>query len=280
MGVFSLRRSVLLSVFVHALVFFAWILLLKYRPAQVTPRQFMFVEVTPPSRMPPKIDTRKEVVQTERGDTAKVPKPDSFLGERNQQVDRQTVSKNKTTVIGRAKTTHKSASKEVAKASQGVKSLNKLGLPILPSEQEAKKTAEDQPDWATPGSPEDYVPGIKKSERTALNTKEFVFYGYYQRIREKLDRAWVPLLREKLIHMYYNGRQIASDMDHTTRVLVVMNAQGEIIHVKVVNQSGTKDLDDAAVKAFNLAGPFPNPPQGIVDADGKIEIPWNFILKA
>jgi len=38
-------------------------------------------------------------------------------------------------------------------------------------------------------------------------------------------------------------------------------------------------LADAAVKAFNQAGPFPNPPQGIIDSSGEIKVPWEFILR-
>jgi protein TonB len=159
--------------------------------------------------------------------------------------------------------------------------LSGLAIPILPSKEQLERKAEpDEPNWANVGSlPQDYVKGLKESERTALNTKEYVFYGYFQRIRERLDRAWIPILREKLTKLWRTGRQLASDMDHTTQVLVVLNKTGEIVRVEVVSESGTRDLDEAAVKAFNQAGPFPNPPKGIVDPNGEIQIPWQFVLK-
>jgi protein TonB len=121
---------------------------------------------------------------------------------------------------------------------------------------------------------------LKQSEKTALNTREYMFFGYYQRIRERLDRAWVPILREKLVRFYRSGRQLASDMDHTTKVVVTLNQLGEIVRVQVVSESGNNDLDDAAIKAFNRAGPFPNPPRGMVGNTGQIEIPWEFVLKS
>ena len=134
--------------------------------------------------------------------------------------------------------------------------------------------------WATPGTrPEDYVPGMKESDRTALNTQEFKFYGYFQRIRDRLDRAWVPVLREKLGAYYRSGRLLTSDMDHITKVLVVLNGQGEIVKVIILRESGTQELDSAAIAAFNKAGPFPNPPKGIVDRDKEVKIPWDFVLK-
>ena len=36
----------------------------------------------------------------------------------------------------------------------------------------------------------------------------------------------------------------------------------------------------AAVDAFNDAGPFPDPPAGLVDQNGQIQIPWDFILQS
>jgi protein TonB len=40
------------------------------------------------------------------------------------------------------------------------------------------------------------------------------------------------------------------------------------------------DLDSAAVEAFRQAAPFPNPPKGMVEADGTIKIRWDFVLEA
>jgi protein TonB len=47
----------------------------------------------------------------------------------------------------------------------------------------------------------------------------------------------------------------------------------------MLSESGTGDLDDAAVGAFNQAGPFPNPPKGMIDLNQEIKIPWDFVLK-
>ena len=37
--------------------------------------------------------------------------------------------------------------------------------------------------------------------------------------------------------------------------------------------SGSDPLDDAVVRAFRLAGPFPNPPEGLVQKDGRVYLP-------
>ncbi|CAM6054221.1 unnamed protein product [Sphagnum tenellum] len=162
-------------------------------------------------------------------------------------------------------------------ATHSPQDLSRLGLSFFKS-QEIQKP--DQPRWATPGvRPEDWVSGMKESDQTALNTREFRYYSYFQRIRERLDHAWLPILKEKLRVYYYSGKKLETEIDHVTKVMVVLNAEGEITQVLVLEESGTRELDSAAVMAFNKAGPFPNPPVGMMDAKKEVRIPWDFILK-
>jgi len=157
--------------------------------------------------------------------------------------------------------------------------LSHLGVPLLNPTQ-PKAALEAGREWADMAkSPLDYVRGVQESDRTALNTKEYKFFSYFQRIRDRLDRAWVPILKAKLVSFYKKGRHLASDKDHTTQLLVVLNKKGEVVRVQILGESGTNDLDEAAIKAFNQAGPFPNPPQGIINPIGEVEIPWEFVLR-
>ncbi|MCM2322888.1 MAG: TonB C-terminal domain-containing protein [Oligoflexia bacterium] len=229
---------------------------------------------------------RRQIVQTSPGREVKEAVTDAFLGEKNQVVDRQTVGSKMTTVMGKGAQKPRPKVKDVKdltneQSQQNSPVVGNLGIPILQRLREKNEVMRAlQPDWADPGQlPQDYVRGLQQGEQTALNTREFVFFGYYQRIRDRLDRAWVPILREKLVRHYRSGRQLASDMDYVTKVVVILNLHGEIVRVQLIGESGTRDLDEAAIKAFNRAGPFPNPPRGIVDANGEIQIPWEFILK-
>ena len=218
---------------------------------------------------------RRQMVQTETGHLMEKARPDAFLGEKNQEVDRELVSRNRSIEMARANKLE-ARTKEKSKGA-----LSELGIPVLPNfKSQPLEQPKDTPQWADASTtPQDFARGVKEGDRTTLNTKEFVYYGYYQRIRERLDRAWVPILRERLLRIYKTGRTLASDMDHSTRVLVVLNLQGEVVRVRVMTESGSTDLDDAAVSAFSEAGPFPNPPKGIIDTTGEIQIPWEFILR-
>lgn len=221
---------------------------------------------------------KRRIVQTEKGEKVDRALPDSFLGWQNQIVDRETVSKSKTISMGnKSQKNVAQQNNKKSERSEDKGKLSNLGISLFKSN---PLTESDNPNWATPGTrPEDYIPGMKLSDMTALNTREYRFYGYFQRIRERLDRAWVPILRERLMKYYRSGRQLASDMDHTTKVMVTLNRQGEIVRVQILNQSGTRDLDESAIAAFNKAGPFPNPPRGMIDVNGEVRVPWDFILK-
>jgi TonB family protein len=294
----DLRSSLSVSVLLHFLLFFFCAVLISKRAAQVEPKRYTMIEVEPLPEALKKsaqdLKTKNQVVQTEKAKQTDTAVPDAFLGEHNQVVDRETVSKSRNTVMehtGRQAQTHpapaepiKSTAKEKPQTQVAVvPSLGALAIPIIPKYQPKtiKKMEEEarNDNWADQGSaPQDYVKGLHESDRTLLNTKEFLFYGYYQRIRQRLDSAWVPILKARLVNYYNTGRHLASEMEHRTKVLVVMNGSGEIVKVELVSESGTKDLDEAAIDAFNEAGPFPNPPKGIVNNSGEIEIPWEFIL--
>jgi TonB family protein len=129
-------------------------------------------------------------------------------------------------------------------------------------------------------STDDHLKDIPTGLETMLSTREFLYYSYYNRIKDKLRQHWEPKIKEKFTKIMRQGRTIASEGDKITRLIIVLNEQGTLIRVQIVGRSGVTDLDDAAVEAFRAAAPFPNPPKGIVESDGTIKIRWDFVLEA
>ena len=291
-----MKRALVLSVLLHLLLIVVWRFALQDEKSARSRSTLTWIEVNPKPLSKPQVTSKPEnrMVQTETGKKIDTPDPEAFLGFQNQKVDRQTVSRHRATVQGRqgessqnhaqsSQSSTESSSMSNLQANQKKQvSVNSLGVPILPkhSLSGSKQGEGYAPEWATPGlRPQDHINGIAESDHTALNTKEFMFYGYFQRIRAQLDQAWTPLLRQKLLNLYKQGRSLASDQDHLTQLLVVLNEGGEITRVQVVLESGLIDLDDAAVAAFRKAGPFPHPPRGMTDQNREIKISWDFILK-
>jgi protein TonB len=286
------------SLVVHAALLLAWAIFASHPGSlpRVAEPKFILVEVDPIAKSKPETKAKTQVVQTERAKETKTAAPDAFLGERTQTVSKQTISMPKT---GDSAQTSKGATKqkrvaetdaqetgEKAKAPTGAViqatgALAKFGIAIDASKDYAPKAkARNIVEEAslTAQARGEYVKGFKAGEETMLNTKEFVFYGYFQRLRERLDKAWEKSLRTELQKYFHKGRQLAMEQDYTTQLLVSLDRQGRITKVQVIGASGTRDLDEAAVKAFNEAGPFPNPPSGLVE-QGVVRVRWDFVLK-
>jgi protein TonB len=159
-----------------------------------------------------------------------------------------------------------------------IPTLSDLSPRFEPYEHRQEQT--DAGSGQAPSQTNDFLKDTPPSLETVLNTREFIYYSYYQRIRTQIRQYWEPNIREIVKKIYASGRTIASEHDHITRVIIVLDSAGKVIKVQVVGESGVKDLDDAAVNALRSAAQFPNPPKGIVDADGTIKINWDFILEA
>ncbi len=264
----SLGRSLLLSFLTHLVLVLSFSYFFVREKKDQTRAQIYRVQLIPHHP-----NHQERIVQTVLSQRVSEAKVDSYLGSQNQTVDRETVGRRKVTRVGGGS----------SPSPAGGKNLRELaGLGIVITAQDALTSQPtDTPLWATPGlQPEDSVPGVRESDRTALNTKEYVYYSYFQRIRGRLEQAWFPLIKSKLESYYQSGKHLIRDYEHTTKVIVFLNSQGAITHVQIAESSGTFELDEAAVAAFNEAGPFPNPPKTMMGSKNEIEIPWDFVLKS
>ncbi len=115
---------------------------------------------------------------------------------------------------------------------------------------------------------------------TLVNSKAFKYYAYCKRIKDKIQTLWEPQIKSKVMKHFGKNRFAASvdEEEHTTKAIIILDAQGILESVQVIGSSGLEDMDESAVEAFRAASPFPNPPLGIIDPDGKIRIRWDFVL--
>lgn len=260
---------------------------------------FCFVaQLKTPSFMPTPIEVTviepkkdKESAETERsrsivrrseGEEAKVAKKDSYLSEKTKIVKEERSAKNTGELAPVAIPNVKQVSpqEKQERIKKSVK-LSDLGLKAVPKEnpkyEDERNWAEAQNGESNPGG--QYIKGLKEGETSALNTKEFVFFSYFERVRKQLDQTWPSILRENIKKIVKSGRKLASNEDYTTKILVTLNAKGEVTKVQLLEESGTHDVDQAAVDALNRAGPYPNPPKGLIGANGTVEIRWDFLLR-
>lgn len=126
----------------------------------------------------------------------------------------------------------------------------------------------------------DNLENIENEFMTRLNTKEYKYFGYYNRIKTQLNQWWVPQVQQKFTKMIKQGRTIASEESKVTKLIIVLNDVGNLVKVQVLAESGVRDLDEAAIEAFRQAAPFPNPPKGMIDSDGTVKIRWDCVVES
>lgn len=127
----------------------------------------------------------------------------------------------------------------------------------------------------TPDSLKDIAIGAE----TNLNTKEFLYYSYFNRIKKKLRQHWEPLVHAKVREMVKRGRDLASTGSLATRLVITLDEQGQLQHVQIITTSGVEDLDDVAIDALRAAAQFPNPPKDLI-REGYVTLNWDFILES
>ena len=297
-----MRRTILLSILLHTILFAIYPLRrLIWRPPSPPPK-LLPLEILPPriARKAPAVPQR-QLADSEIAPDKQPPNPKDkvYLGERTQWVTRPTINLGtqgiQTGIVRRdralpnapaTQSPHLSPPpRNVAKPEERKQALLTLtplrphrlalGMASLPTERRPSA-----PEYAPLGTQRaDPLIDAAEGTRTLLNTQEYVYFAYYHRIRERLEMAWVPLLRKKVLGSLQQGRRIASQANYSTVVVVSLDVRGEIIRVSVQGPSGTLELDEAAVEAFNQAGPFPNPPVGMFQQKRSVDIPWEFILR-
>lgn len=125
----------------------------------------------------------------------------------------------------------------------------------------------------------DFIEDIPLGDVTNLNTTENKYYGFYHRIRQKLEQYWGSNIHAQARKLYKAGRRMPASDNLITAVTVVLSEKGQIIDIKIEGSSGIRELDQAAVESFNKAGPFPNPPKGLL-IGGRAIISWGFVVKS
>ena len=100
----------------------------------------------------------------------------------------------------------------------------------------------------------DYIDDVPVGELTQLNTSEFKFYGFYYRIKQRLEQHWGNSLREKARKL--SRRTISSTSSKITALIVTLDSLGRIINVHLKLTSGVEELDAAAIESFNKAELF------------------------
>ena len=223
---------------------------------------------------------KKQIVQSEDPKTNERPDDTKFLSDKNRKFDRETKARkvDPFQASGKGKRGEEKPGKEQVKLSDlGAfkKGHNPLQAAAKQQVRPGTKSGDNQKRGIS--STNDFVEEVPLGDLTALNTVEYKYYGFYHRIRQKLEQFWGRSIQEKAESLLNNKRSVSQDDNLITSLVVTLNEVGQIINIIIKGTSGVQELDDAAVESFNQAGPFPNPPKGLI-RDGEVVIEWGFVI--
>jgi TonB family protein len=126
------------------------------------------------------------------------------------------------------------------------------------------------------GPAPDRLDGVEEGEGTYLNTREWKYASYFNRIKQAVATQWDP--NGALIKRDPTGQRYAYK-DRLTVLTVKLDGKGSLKDVHVQRSSGVDFLDITAVEAFRKAQPFVNPPGGLADEHGEIAFVFGFYLE-
>lgn len=122
----------------------------------------------------------------------------------------------------------------------------------------------------------EHLPDLEEGEGTFLNSREFKYASFMNRLKRGVSHHWNPLPEYRRRDPTGN---IYGHMTRITVVQVVLEADGRLKDLQVTRSSGLDFLDYEAMGAIKRAEPFLNPPKGMINEQGEISFPFAFYVE-
>jgi TonB family protein len=125
-------------------------------------------------------------------------------------------------------------------------------------------------------APNDHLGDVDEGQGTFLNTKEWKYASFFNRVKQSVGMHWdpgTPLRQRDPTGDIYGGR------DRYTLVNVTLTDVGRVKDIYVEKSCGIDFLDLEAIRSFERAQPFPNPPPGLASADSTVRFSFGFFLE-
>ena len=160
-------------------------------------------------------------------------------------------------------------------AKPGAEGQGTPGKEGLPNQAQLRPSAADY-EHLSGGPAPDKLDGVEEGEGTYLNTREWKYASYFNRIKQAVATQWDP--NGALVKRDPSGQRYAYK-DRLTVLTVTLDDKGSLKDVHVQRSSGVDFLDSTAIEAFRKAQPFVNPPGGLADKRGEIAFVFGFYLE-
>ena len=119
------------------------------------------------------------------------------------------------------------------------------------------------------GAPNDDLENLEAGAGTFLNTREWKYAAFFNRVKQAVSGRWDPNARLRA-----RNRTLGA-VDRVTVLHVTLRPDGSIVDLFVAQSCGMDELDVEAMNAFTKAQPFANPPTALFE-DGLIRFGFSF----
>ena len=138
------------------------------------------------------------------------------------------------------------------------------------------KPSQEQLERALGGGNVDHMEDVLAGDETAVNSKRWVHASFFNRLKRQVAQNWDPA---SVWRRNDPNGQVYGFKTRVTEVRVALSMHGDLAKIVVTSPSGVTELDDEAVRAFQQAGPFPNPPKELANGDGLITFAFSFYFE-
>ena len=111
------------------------------------------------------------------------------------------------------------------------------------------------------GGSVDRLDNVEDGDETSLNSKRWIYASFFNRLKRQVAQNWDP---QSVWRRADPRGTVYGIKSRYTGVRVSLSRSGEVENILVTDPSGVMVLDDEAVRAFRASGPFPNPPEGLM----------------
>jgi TonB family protein len=257
----------------------------------------------PVPERPAPLHPKGQVVDVAPGNN-RTPVESKYLAETNNRIERETRAREQTNVWSRA-TPKTQANPTAAPAAKGQPAppaqsapppsflpslLGRRPLPVFdephsPGGTEASAKSEEPSPIGTAngtersggdateggGAPNDDLSNLPAGDGTFLNTREWRYASFFNRVKQAVSARWDPNGR-----LRSRNRDVGSG-DRMTLVHVSLRPDGSLAEAYVAKSSGVDELDQEAIRSFEKAQPFANPPAALVE-NGRIRFSFGFTV--
>lgn len=118
---------------------------------------------------------------------------------------------------------------------------------------------------------ENYVPGVKSGNTTALNAAASPFAAYIAAVHRRIHTEFADrFLRSLPMGSPYQDPALM------TKLEIVLNRDGSVHRIGVVRSSGLLPFDFGAFNSVLRGQPYPPAPSSILSGDGRVYFHWGF----